>query len=94
MLSSAGLSADALRADAWGAGKVEPLKEEGRWAFVGDHADDMAAARQAGAIAVGVATGTSQPLGADVELEDLYAIVPWLEERLATARSSAAERRR
>lgn len=78
MLCAAGLSADALRADAWGVGKVEPLKAEGCWAFVGDHTDDMAAARQAGAIAVGVATGTSPPLGADVELDDLHAFAPWL----------------
>jgi hypothetical protein len=47
----------------------------------GDHADDMAAARRAGAIAIGVATGTSRPVGADVELEDLNAFVPWLARR-------------
>jgi phosphoglycolate phosphatase-like HAD superfamily hydrolase len=81
MLRALGMNVDGVRAEVWGAGKVEPLRAERCWAFVGDHADDMSAARQAGAIAVGVATGTSQPLGADVELEDLRAFVPWLAEQ-------------
>jgi phosphoglycolate phosphatase-like HAD superfamily hydrolase len=78
MLRAIDLDVDVVRADVWGAGKVEPLREEECWAFVGDHTDDMAAAPRAGAIAIGVATGTSRPVGADVELEDLNAFVPWL----------------
>lgn len=84
MLRAAGLTVDTVRADVWAAGKVEPLEDEQCWAFVGDHADDMSAARQAGAVAVGVATGTSRPAGADVELEDLNAFAPWLADRLKT----------
>lgn len=79
MLRAAGLDVDAVRADVWGAGKVPPLREEGSWAFVGDHADDMKAARVAGAVAVGVATGTSRPLGADIELDDLRGFPAWFE---------------
>ncbi|HEY7932714.1 MAG TPA: haloacid dehalogenase-like hydrolase [Solirubrobacteraceae bacterium] len=84
MLRSVGLSVDCLRADVWAAGKVGPLREERCWAFVGDHADDMFAARQAGAIAIGVASATSRPVGADVELEDLHAFALWLEDRLTS----------
>lgn len=73
MLRALGIVVDGVRADVWAAGKVEPLREEKCWAFVGDHADDMSAARQAGAIAIGVATGMSPPIGADVEFEDLNA---------------------
>jgi phosphoglycolate phosphatase len=81
MLAAAGLRADRLRADVWAGGKVAPLREEGCWAFVGDHADDMEAARAAGAIAVGVETGTSPPDGAQVRLADLNAFAPWLASR-------------
>jgi phosphoglycolate phosphatase len=84
MLAAAGLCADRLRADVWGSGKVAPLREEGCWAFVGDHADDMAAARAAGAIAVGVDTGTTPPHGAQVRLGDLNAFAPWLASRAVT----------
>jgi phosphoglycolate phosphatase len=84
MLRATDLTVDAVRADVWAAGKVGPLEEERCWAFVGDHADDMLAARQAGAVAVGVATGTSRPAGADVELEDLSAFAPWLADRMKT----------
>lgn len=78
MLQTAGLHIDGLRADVWARGKVEPLRVEGCWAFVGDHADDMQAARDAGAIAIGVTTGTSSPTGADVELESLELFAAWL----------------
>jgi phosphoglycolate phosphatase-like HAD superfamily hydrolase len=76
MLDAVGLAVDGVRADAWGVGKVEPLREENCWAFVGDHADDMLAARQAGAVAIGVATGMSRPVGADVEFANLNALRP------------------
>ncbi len=81
MLASTGLSVDRVWADVWGRGKVKPLREERCWAFVGDHAADMSAARDAGAIAVGVGTGTTRPLGAEIELEDLTAFPAWLARR-------------
>jgi phosphoglycolate phosphatase len=84
MLRAAGLRVDCLRPDVWAAEKVKPLREERCWAFVGDHADDMLAARQAGMIAIGVNTGTSRPLGAQVELGDLRAFPSWLANRSAT----------
>jgi phosphoglycolate phosphatase len=81
MLRAAGLHVDGLHPDAWGAQKVEPVRAEKCWAFVGDHPDDMLAGRRAGAIAVGVNSGTSRPIGAQVELEDLTAFPSWLADR-------------
>jgi len=86
MLSAVGLGVDRIRADVWAGGKVQPLRDERCWAFVGDHADDMAAARDAGAIAVGVTTGTSRPAGADVELENLEAFATWLADQQTSER--------
>lgn len=90
MLQAVGITADGLRADVWAVGKVEPLREERCWAFVGDHADDMSAARQAGVLAIGVATGISPPHGAHVDLADLSAFAGWRAEHLA---SSQGERK-
>jgi phosphoglycolate phosphatase-like HAD superfamily hydrolase len=81
MLHACGLPVDRIRPGAWAAEKAAPIREEGCWAYVGDHADDMLAARQAGVIAVGVRTGSSQPSGADVELDDLTAFPAWLSHR-------------
>lgn len=78
MLGASGLRIDRLRPGVWGGDKAEPLREEGCWGFVGDHADDMLAARRAGVLGIGVSTGTSQPLGADVDLEDLTEFPAWL----------------
>lgn len=86
MLAAVGLWADAVHAGVWAAAKAGPLRDEGCWAFVGDHAEDMRAARAAGSVAVGVATGTSRPTGADVELDDLTAFPTWLEGRRAPER--------
>ena len=72
------LVVDRVWAGVWAAEKAGPLREAGSWAFVGDHADDMSAAHEAGAVAVGVATGTSRPSGADVVLDDLTAFASWL----------------
>jgi phosphoglycolate phosphatase-like HAD superfamily hydrolase len=83
MLQAAGLYADRVWADVWGDGKVEPLLEERCRVFVGDHAEDMSAALQAGAIAIGVHTGTSRPLGAEVELENLTRFPAWLADHRA-----------
>jgi len=89
MLTAAGLAVDALHADGWGAGKAVPLYEERCWAFVGDHPDDMLAARRAGAVAVGVATGMAAPTGADVVLNDLSAFPEWLRAGAAAHRPHA-----
>lgn len=78
MLAAVGLTVDRICGDVWAEGKVAPLRAEACIAFVGDHADDMTAARAAGAVAIGVATGTSPPTGADVELADLRAFPGWL----------------
>jgi phosphoglycolate phosphatase-like HAD superfamily hydrolase len=80
VLRAAGIVPDALRTDAWGVEKVTPLRAEKCWAFVGDHADDMIAAHQAGAIAIGVATGTTPPAGADVTLRSLREFPDWFAE--------------
>lgn len=93
MLHAAGLAVDGLRAGAWGAGKAPLLRAESCWAFVGDHADDMAAARQAGALAIGVATGTTPPSGADVQLDELSAFPAWLARRSRSARAQLHARR-
>ena len=85
-LHATGLPVDGVWGDVWAATKIEPLREEKCFAFVGDHPDDMTAARGAGAVAIGVATGVSHPVGADVELEDLNAFEPWLAEQLAPLR--------
>ncbi|MDP2712819.1 MAG: haloacid dehalogenase-like hydrolase [Solirubrobacteraceae bacterium] len=78
MLQAVGLRVDVLRADVWAAGKVQPLRDERCWAFIGDHADDMQAARDAGTIAIGVSSGTSPPYGADVDLGSLERFPAWL----------------
>jgi len=80
MLRAAGLRIDRLLCDVWAVEKANPLLTESCWAYVGDHADDMEAARHAGCLAIGVATGTSRPMGADVELRDLTMLPPWLAE--------------
>lgn len=79
MLAAVGLEADRVRGDVWAGGKVVPLREERCLAYVGDHADDMAAARAAGVLAIGVDTGTSPPTGADVVLADLRGFPWWLD---------------
>lgn len=81
MLLTAGLGIDRLRASVWAAGKVQPLPAEGCWAFVGDHTGDMQAARDAGAIAIGVTTGTGSPVSADIAFESLEQFGPWLARR-------------
>jgi phosphoglycolate phosphatase-like HAD superfamily hydrolase len=66
------------------AAKGERLLAEGADIYVGDHVGDMAAAKLAGATAVGVATGPvpAEELaaaGADVVLPDLRAFPGWLD---------------
>jgi phosphoglycolate phosphatase len=79
MLAAIGVAADRLWTDVWASGKATPLRDDRCSAFVGDHPDDMSAARQAGAIAIGVRTGTTPPIGADVTLETLRDFPSWLD---------------
>jgi phosphoglycolate phosphatase len=71
-----GLDVDEVVGWAWADGKVAAMLEHGVGIYVGDHPADMAAAKAAGALAVGVLTGEHAPgelvaAGADVVLEDL-----------------------
>jgi phosphoglycolate phosphatase len=82
-LDHLGLTAHAVVGWAWAEGKVEAMRTHGVQAYVGDHPADMAAARVAGAVAVGVATGAHAPdelraAGADLVLTDLTGFPGWL----------------
>lgn len=78
-----GLPVDALVGGAWAEGKAVVLEEYAAVGYVGDHPTDMAAARAAGAAAVGVLTGDHDEAqlrgaGADVVLDDLTGFAGWL----------------
>jgi uncharacterized protein len=93
-----GLDIDHVVGDVWGAGKGEALAEHRASVYVGDHVDDVAGARAAGALSVGVATGpcTRAELvvaGADVVLDDLTEFPGWLEEYVLQQRLAALELR-
>jgi uncharacterized protein len=80
-----GLAADELVGWAWGDGKAEAMALHGVTVYVGDHTADMAAAVTAGVLGVGVTTGgISAPelleAGASVVLDDLAAVVAWLDD--------------
>lgn len=87
-LDALGMRALAVAGDLWSTGKAEALRAHGAEVYVGDHVGDVAGARAADALAVGVASGpmTVADLtiaGADVVLEDLTAFAPWLDSYLA-----------
>jgi phosphoglycolate phosphatase len=68
---------------AWEDGKARALRAAGVVAYVGDHVADIASARAAGALAVGVPSGPCSAAelaeaGADVVLDDLRAFPAWL----------------
>jgi phosphoglycolate phosphatase len=79
----------------WAAGKAVALKEHGASIYVGDHTGDVDAARAAGAVSVGVASGpydvaALRAYGADFVLPDLVAFPGWLgtrPERLCPGRT-------
>jgi phosphoglycolate phosphatase len=76
------LTADVLVGDAWADGKAAALREYGASVYVGDHAADMAAARAAGVVGVGVTTGPCdadalRSAGAATALPDLRAFPAW-----------------
>jgi phosphoglycolate phosphatase len=85
-LAHLGLEADEVIGWAWAEGKVEAMVAHGVGAYLGDHPADMAAARAAPALAIGVLTGghTEDELraaGADTVLVDLTGFPRWLDER-------------
>jgi uncharacterized protein len=78
--------------------KSEFLLAHGAGAYVGDHIGDVLAARAAGAVAVGVATGPPSPqdlsaAGADVVLPDLTSFGDWFAEHLLDHRLAALDAR-
>jgi phosphoglycolate phosphatase len=88
-LAQVGLTVDEVFGWRYGPDKAVTLAEQGARAYVGDTPTDVAAARTAEVIAVGVATGphTADELleaGADVVLATLEDFPVWFEERLAT----------
>jgi phosphoglycolate phosphatase len=87
-LERLGLTVDGLAGLAWADGKVRALAESAASVYVGDHVADIAAARSAGAVGVGVATGpcTVEELrhaGAETVLTDLNSFASWLGQGLA-----------
>lgn len=78
-----GLKVDVVVGDLWSTAKASALRAEGAEIYVGDHLGDVAAARAADALAVGVATGPIgaddlAAAGADVVLPDLTGFPDWL----------------
>lgn len=75
--------------DLWSTGKATALLEHGARAYVGDHVSDVAGARAAGAVAVGVATGPCDAAalhdaGADAVLSTLDEFPGWLRTHLVS----------
>jgi phosphoglycolate phosphatase len=83
VLDRLGLQVEAVTGGLFGADKGMALLELGAAVYVGDHPGDVAAARVARALAVGVATGPHDAAalvaaGADVVLADLRGFPQWL----------------
>jgi phosphoglycolate phosphatase len=84
-LDRLGLAVDAVAGLAWAEGKTRALVEHAVSIYVGDHVADMAAARAAGVVGVGVTTGhcTADELrgaGADTVLAGLDQFASWLKD--------------
>jgi uncharacterized protein len=103
-LDHTGLEVDVLEGWApdqqgmYGEGKAASLRRHGVSVYVGDHVADMAAARAAGAVAVGVPTGPYDreallAAGADVVLDDLTGFGEWLDGHVLTRRLAALDAR-
>lgn len=87
-LDALGMRVAAVAGELWSTGKAQALRDHGAEIYVGDHVGDIAGARAADALAVGVATGpmTAADLtiaGADVVLDDLTGFATWLDSYLA-----------
>jgi phosphoglycolate phosphatase len=86
-LDHLGFDVDALVGFAWAEAKGVALRAHGAQVYVGDHVGDVAGARMAGAVAVGVPTGPIsadglRDAGADVVLTDLTEFPDWLDEHV------------
>lgn len=86
-LAAVGFSPDLLADGMW-QGTATVLRIQAAEVFVGGRLTDIVAARDAGAMAVAVATGPDSPdelraAGADVVLADLTAFPAWLDSYLA-----------
>jgi len=94
-LTHVGLEIDVVVGWRHGPEKAQALVEHRAVAYVGDTPPDMAAARAAGVIAVGVSTGPHSPgelvdAGADVVLESLRQFPQWLHAWRRAAAGGAA----
>ncbi|MDQ1356578.1 MAG: phosphoglycolate phosphatase [Acidimicrobiaceae bacterium] len=83
-LQTVGIKPDVVVGWRFGAAKAGALLQHSARAYVGDHLADVAAAKVAGIVSVGVATGSTSPAalvdaGADVVLPDLLAFPQWLD---------------
>jgi len=92
-LAHLGMEVDDVVGWVWGADKGAALLEHGAGVYVGDHPLDVEGARAAGAVSVGVRTGGSEPVGADVLLQDLTGFPAWWDEHLLDLRLAALEQR-
>jgi pyridinium-3,5-biscarboxylic acid mononucleotide sulfurtransferase len=97
-LEHLGIDADEVVGWRWGPAKGEALREHGATVYVGDHVADIAGARAADAVSVGVATGpvSAEELraaGADVVLDDLHGFASWLDEHVLDVRMAALDER-
>jgi pyridinium-3,5-biscarboxylic acid mononucleotide sulfurtransferase len=95
-LEHLGIAADEVVGWRWGPAKGAALREHGATVYVGDHVADVAGARVAGAISVGVASGPVpadelRDAGADVVLEDLHGFAAWLDGHVLDLRLAALE---
>lgn len=81
-----GIEVDEVVGWAWREAKGEVLRERRAQVYVGDHPHDVDGARVAGALSVGVRTGGSEPVAADVLLDDLTTFPDWLDGYVLDAR--------
>ncbi|MFW6033789.1 MAG: HAD hydrolase-like protein, partial [bacterium] len=91
------LDVDGVVGDVYATAKGGALREWGAAVHVGDHPGDMAGARAAGAVAVGVTTGSHdaaalREAGADVVLPDLRGFPQWLDGFVLDRRLEALDR--
>jgi len=96
VLDHVGLEVDDAVGSLFAEAKGLALREHGASAHVGDHPADMLGARAAGAVAVGVTTGSHDAAalrgaGADVVLADLRDFPQWLDEHVLVARLAVLE---
>ena len=90
-LTQLGIEVDEVVGWAWREAKGAALRQLGATVYVGDHPHDVDGARAAGALAYGVRTGGTEPVGADVLADDLSGFPSWLHEHLLTTRLARLE---